>query len=142
MTDSLLPRSEREQTDESLRLERDRADRALDDEVSEADETADAVISRARARADARLAAARWKTDQTSTGEEPTDALKTSMSDDMPTIAFNRFSSSWADDAHEIIPPPTRGELATAPASITRAGCMVLHVRARAAVSQVLGVWS
>jgi nitrogen fixation/metabolism regulation signal transduction histidine kinase len=37
-----LPRSEREQTDESLRLERDRADRALDDEVSEADETADA----------------------------------------------------------------------------------------------------
>ena len=45
MTDSLLPRSEREQTDESLRLERDSADRALDDEVSEADETADAVIS-------------------------------------------------------------------------------------------------
>lgn len=51
MTDPLLPRSEREQTDESRRLERDRADRALDDEVSEADETADAVISRARARA-------------------------------------------------------------------------------------------
>ena len=78
MTDPLLPRSEREQTDNSLRLERDRADRALDDEVSEADETADAVISRARARADALLAAARSKTDQTAVGEGPTDALKTS----------------------------------------------------------------
>jgi signal transduction histidine kinase len=78
MTDPLPPRSEREQTDESLRLERDRADRALDDEVSEADETADAVISRARARADALLAAARTETDQTRTGDQPTDALKTS----------------------------------------------------------------
>ena len=78
MTDPQLPRSEREQTDESLRLERDRADRALDDEVLEADDTADAVISRARARADAVLAAARAKTDQTSIGDEHTDALKTS----------------------------------------------------------------
>ena len=69
-------RSEREQTDESLRLERDKADRALDDEVSEADETADAVISRARARADALLASARAKTDQTSIGDQPTDGLK------------------------------------------------------------------
>jgi signal transduction histidine kinase len=78
MTDPVLPRSEREQTDESLRLERDRADRALDDEVSEADETADAVISRARARADALLAAARAKTDQTSAGDQPTQALRAS----------------------------------------------------------------
>jgi signal transduction histidine kinase len=78
MTDRPLSRSEREQTDESLRLERDRADRALDEEVSEADETADAVISRARARADALLAAARSKTDRTSIGEQPTDTLKTS----------------------------------------------------------------
>jgi signal transduction histidine kinase len=77
MTDPLLPRSEREQTDESLRLERDSADRALDDEVSGADETADAVISRARARADALLAAARTKNDETATGDQ-TDALKTS----------------------------------------------------------------
>src|SRR3954469_20177271 len=73
-----LPRSERQQTDESLRLERDRADRALDDEVSEADETADAVITRARARADGLLAAARAKTDRTSAGDQPTAALKTS----------------------------------------------------------------
>ena len=78
MMEPLLPRTEREQTDESLRLERDRADRALDDEVAEADETADAVISRARARADALLAASRTKTDQTSLGDGPTDALKTS----------------------------------------------------------------
>ena len=78
MTNPSLPHSERQQTDESLRLERDGADRALDDEVSEADETADAVITRARARADALLAAARAKTDQTSTSEQPTAALKTS----------------------------------------------------------------
>ena len=78
MTDPLRPRTERDQTDESLRLERDRADRAIEDEISEADETADAVISRARARADAVLAAARTKTDEISTGDQPTDALKTS----------------------------------------------------------------
>jgi len=74
------PPSEREQTDESLRLERERADRALDEEVWAADDTADAVIIRARERADALLAKARTKTDQTSTGQAPTDALKTSRS--------------------------------------------------------------
>ncbi len=78
MTDQVVQRSERQQTDESLRLERDSADRAFDDEVSEADETADAVITRARARADALLSAARAKTDRTSTSEQPTAALKTS----------------------------------------------------------------
>jgi signal transduction histidine kinase len=85
MTDPMLPRSERQRTDESLRLERDRADRALDDEISDADETADAVITRARARADALLAAARVKTDQTSTSDQPTAAVKTAraLEDDM-----------------------------------------------------------
>ncbi len=78
MDDPSQPLSEREQTDESLRLEREKADRALDDDVSAADETADAVISRARARADALLAAARTKKDQRSTGDQPTEALKTS----------------------------------------------------------------
>ena len=78
MTIPLAPRSERLQTDESLRLERDRADRALDDEISEADEMADAVITRARARADALLAAARAQTDRTRTGNQPTAALLTS----------------------------------------------------------------
>src|SRR3954453_9947709 len=78
MTNPLVARPEREQTDERLGLESARADRALDAEISEADETADAVISRARARADALLAAARTKTDETSMGGQATDALKTS----------------------------------------------------------------
>ena len=46
-----LPLSEREQTDESLRVEREKADRALEDDFTAVDETADAVISRARERA-------------------------------------------------------------------------------------------
>ena len=96
MTEPLPPRSEREQTDESLRLERDKADRALDEEVSEADETADAVISRARARADALLATARMKTDQSSTGEEPSDALKTSRAMEDRILQGERVT---ADDA-------------------------------------------
>lgn len=77
MTDPLPAGSEREQTDESLRLERDSADRALDEDLSRADETADAVVSRARVRADALLAAARSNIDRTAVGDEPSDALKT-----------------------------------------------------------------
>jgi signal transduction histidine kinase len=73
-----LPLSERDQTDESLRLERERADLALEDDDSSADETADAIISLARARADALLADARRATDRSSTRNQPTDALKTS----------------------------------------------------------------
>ena len=60
------PFSERERTDESLRLERDKADHALDKTLAAIDETADAVISRARARADDGLAASRAKADQQS----------------------------------------------------------------------------
>jgi signal transduction histidine kinase len=60
------PRSEREETDESLRIEREAADHALEDELAAVAETADAVISRARARADSVLAATRAKTDQQS----------------------------------------------------------------------------
>ena len=56
--------SEREQTDESLRIEREKADDALRAELSVLDETADTVISKARARADEVLAAARTKTDR------------------------------------------------------------------------------
>ena len=55
--------SEREQTDESLRVERDKADRALEEKLTEIDETADAVVSLARERADELVAAARAKTD-------------------------------------------------------------------------------
>lgn len=56
--------SERQQTDESLRLEREGADLALGAEPALIDETADAVIHRARARADRVLAAARARTDR------------------------------------------------------------------------------
>jgi signal transduction histidine kinase len=59
-----LPLSEREQTDESLRVEREKADHALEDDFAAVDETADAVVTRARERADAVLAAARAKTDR------------------------------------------------------------------------------
>ena len=55
--------SERDQTDESLRVEREKADLALEDDFAAVDETADAVISLARERADHVLAAARAKTD-------------------------------------------------------------------------------
>jgi signal transduction histidine kinase len=58
------PLSEREQTDQSLRIEREKADQALHNEEFGLDETADAVISRARTRADTVLAAARAKTDR------------------------------------------------------------------------------
>src|SRR3954469_3601216 len=58
------PLSEREQTDESLRIEREKADHALQADLAALDELADAVISRARARADAVLAATRHETDR------------------------------------------------------------------------------
>ncbi len=93
MTNPLPTRSEREQTDESLRLERDRADRAFDDEISDADDTADAVISRARARADALLAAARTKTDETSIGGQATDALKTSRATEDRVLQRERVTA-------------------------------------------------
>ena len=55
--------TEREHTDESLRLERDTADQAITEEQAAIDEVAEAVLSRARARADAVLAAARARAD-------------------------------------------------------------------------------
>lgn len=56
-------RSERDQTDESLRVERESVDEAAQ-HWGVVDETADAIVSRARARADAVLAAARARTDR------------------------------------------------------------------------------
>ena len=58
--------SERELTDESLRVEREVADHALEAELTVIDETADAIVSKARARADEILLAARTKTDRQS----------------------------------------------------------------------------
>jgi len=60
------PDTEREQTDESLRLERAITDQVLADEQEGVDELADAVITRARLRADELLAAERAKTDRRS----------------------------------------------------------------------------
>lgn len=58
--------SEREQTDESLRLERERADRAIDEELAGIEGSADEVIARARQRADEVLRVARAKLDASS----------------------------------------------------------------------------
>jgi len=96
MNDLSVPRSEREQTDDSLRLERDTADRVLEDEESVADVTADAVISRARARADALLAAARTKTDDASAGHQPTDALKASRAIEDHVVRRERVTADHA----------------------------------------------
>lgn len=63
------PSSEREQTDESLRVERDKADEALGE--AGVDEIADAVLSRARLRADEVLATARARTDRESALSAP-----------------------------------------------------------------------
>jgi signal transduction histidine kinase len=69
-------RSEREQTDESLRLEREKADDALAEQLRTIDETADEVITRARARADEVLAAARAKTDRQSATSAATHLIE------------------------------------------------------------------
>jgi signal transduction histidine kinase len=58
--------TEREQTDESLRVEREKADDAIGQKLAAIEETADAVITKARDRADEVLAAARAKTDRQS----------------------------------------------------------------------------
>jgi len=63
--------SERERTDESLRVEREKADHALAAQLAEIDETADAVVDLARARADDLLATVRLKTDRQSATPAP-----------------------------------------------------------------------
>lgn len=56
--------SERDQTDESLRVEREKVDDALGENLAAIEETADAVITKARRRADEVLATARAETDR------------------------------------------------------------------------------
>ncbi|MDX2018899.1 MAG: HAMP domain-containing sensor histidine kinase [Deltaproteobacteria bacterium] len=58
--------TERDQTDESLRVERERADDSLIEILAAIDETADAVITRARERADRVVAKARKDSDRKS----------------------------------------------------------------------------
>ena len=69
-TDDIASDSERDQTDESLRLERDRAD----EELAAVDEAADDVIRRARRRADEVLATARAKVDRPAGAPLPSSA--------------------------------------------------------------------
>lgn len=93
MSDST--QSEREQTDESLRLERESADRALEHDLSVADETADAVIVRARERADALLLKARAQIDRAGADEPPSHALVTSRAAEDRLLQGERLT---ADD--------------------------------------------
>ena len=62
-TDSKMPSSERDQTDESLRVEREKTDQVLADRQV-AEEDSDQVVHQARESADAVLTAARAKADQ------------------------------------------------------------------------------
>ena len=70
------PRSERDQTDQSLRLEREHSDNALE-QIAAIDAAADDVISRARERADLLVARTRARTDHAASAL-PSDALKKS----------------------------------------------------------------
>jgi signal transduction histidine kinase len=93
MNSAPQPLSEREHTDESLRVERERADRTLEEDLAVADETADVVISRARVLADALLAAARSKTDQATVGELPSDTLTTARALEDQVIQRERVTA-------------------------------------------------
>jgi signal transduction histidine kinase len=73
--ENLQPSSERQQTDESLRVERERTDQAIGEELSVIDDVADAVITRARARADVVLAASRAKMDRRAATSASTTAF-------------------------------------------------------------------
>ncbi|MCA9586171.1 MAG: HAMP domain-containing histidine kinase [Myxococcales bacterium] len=73
-----MPRSDREQTDESLRLEREKTDRTVGEKLAAIDDTADAVILRARARADEVLAAARARRGPSS-GSRPSSPSSASL---------------------------------------------------------------
>jgi signal transduction histidine kinase len=85
------PRSEREQTDESLRLEREHSDNALE-QLAAIDATADDVISRARERADRLVASARAKTDQAASAL-PSDALKKSRASEDSILENERLTA-------------------------------------------------
>ncbi len=92
MTDSPQPMSERDQTDESLRLERERADDPREHRVA-VEELADEVINRARKRADALLASARAKADQTAEGTPASEKLKSSRAEEDRIVRGERVTA-------------------------------------------------
>jgi signal transduction histidine kinase len=92
MTDSPHPLSERDQTDQNLRLERERADDALEHRVA-IEELADEVINRARQRADALLASARATADQTAKGTPASETLKSSRAEEDRIVQRDRVTA-------------------------------------------------
>ena len=92
MTDSPHPLSERNQTDERLRLERERADDSLEHRVA-IEELADEVINRARQRADALLASARATADQTAIGTPASETLKNSRAEEDRIVQRERVTA-------------------------------------------------
>jgi signal transduction histidine kinase len=92
MTDSPQPLSERDQTDESLRLERRRADDPLEHRVA-VEELADEVINRARKRADALLASARAMADQTAKGTPASETLRSSRAEEDRILQRERVTA-------------------------------------------------
>ena len=92
MTDSPQPLSQRDQTDERLRLERERADDAPEHRVA-IEELADEVINRARQRADALLASARAKADQTAKGAPASETLKSSRAEEDRVVERERMTA-------------------------------------------------
>jgi signal transduction histidine kinase len=94
MTDSLHTLSERDQTDQNLRLERERMDNALEHR-SAIEELADQVINRARRRADALLASARATADQAAQGTAASETLQISRAEEDRIVRRERVT---ADD--------------------------------------------
>src|SRR4051794_39559395 len=92
MTDSAHPLSERDQTDENLRLERERVDNALEHR-SAIEELADQVINRARQRADALLASARATADQAAQGTAASGTLQISRAEEDRIVRRERVTA-------------------------------------------------
>jgi signal transduction histidine kinase len=88
--DPEAPRSERDQTDESLRVERERADDAVGERVAAIDELADAVITRARARADKLLRESRANTDRIATSSASSSLLREERAREDTTVRRER----------------------------------------------------
>ena len=94
--DRAEPTTEREQTDESLRLEREKVDDALIEILAAIDETADAVISRARERADEVVARARSESDRKSGVPFPTKTLARERSAEDMSVVRERATADEA----------------------------------------------
>ncbi len=93
--DAQGPGSEREQTDESLRVEREKVDDVLEEVQSGVEVTANAIIGLARQRADRVLAAARARTDRQAAALVPSATVKRERARDDRVVLEERAK---ADD--------------------------------------------